>query len=773
MLGETGYHAFANLSKGFKWDKVKAKLEEMKQEGGDSATKELVNIMPAGRWSALHQAAMETGMAGNKVAQKRGIKAMEDLLSYGADPSLMNNKGETALMVFEDYVTKSKSPSSPPSKPGRLLLLEAELKYNLDPHAQPDNDIKVYINDGNGYKWHTSTARPHQIEAFTQFCRLSSADQLKGYNYENKVQPGEPVLIKFDIKRDKMGSMPYMIKDDHKKTMVPITDNQDGVRYPIWFGEVQPDPPDTEGALPPNGWLCTDQCIAPESTWPSPQSSRTTYVYLQENGDAIVEGRHGITRLVRISGIDLNQSKSIVNDPFKNAFYPTNKLLHYSTSTYDGQIYQPDQEGTEIMREIRNPDIAKGTRQLFVLPSQLNGAEYGSYDDGSIVERVDEGSHHTNYLGDDTGGPRGQLACSLEVAQVILKYAANSVHPYGINYVRNIIDDIPNITLVNGYLKIGNEITESDVKKFSDKLGLMECLASEDNPVTGYNPDKQYTEVVKLSSGPLFGDNTKRVDLIYTSAVPIGYSFSFNAYQGDPAGENEYDRHLRKIAQLVIYGQYVCALKYACKRAGDLKERENLKVYQVNLMPLGGGVFNNRREDIMNAICHAIHTVGSYPNFELLELKLVLFDGCINPVRINKNGKHSTRGDYWRPGPRKFGSEVTDSNGDQESYGTILHRLKNGGDSQTHVSTGKKARVVQSKPKANKLTLTRKRSPNSDSRGNRSVQRRRNRSGQRRRNRSGQRRRNRSGQRRRNRSGQRRRNISGQRRRNRSGQRRR
>ena len=49
------------------------------------------------------------------------------------------------------------------------------------------------------------------------------------------------------------------------------------------------------------------------------------------------------------------------------------------------------------MREIRNPDIAKGTRQLFVLPSQLNGAEYGSYDDGSIVERVDEGSHHTNY----------------------------------------------------------------------------------------------------------------------------------------------------------------------------------------------------------------------------------------------------------------------------------------------------------------------------------------------------------------------------------------
>ena len=62
-------------------------------------------------------------------------------------------------------------------------------------------------------------------------------------------------------------------------------------------------------------------------------------------------------------------------------------------------------------------DTKRPRRQIFLLPSQLNAAEYQSQDE--IVERIQE------YINDKTGGPRGQLAGDPAVAQFIIDNAAN------------------------------------------------------------------------------------------------------------------------------------------------------------------------------------------------------------------------------------------------------------------------------------------------------------------------------------------------------------
>jgi hypothetical protein len=65
--------------------------------------------------------------------------------------------------------------------------------------------------------------------------------------------------------------------------------------------------------------------------------------------------------------------------------------------------------GEEIGQKIEN-EI-----RIFILPSQLNGAEYPS--NNYVVENISE------YLYDNTGGPRGQLAVNPGAGQFILNNA--------------------------------------------------------------------------------------------------------------------------------------------------------------------------------------------------------------------------------------------------------------------------------------------------------------------------------------------------------------
>ena len=220
-------------------------------------------------------------------------------------------------------------------------------------------------------------------------------------------------------------------------------------------------------------------------------------------------------------------------------------------------------------------------QKVFVLPSQLNGAEYPNPD--FIVTKLQ------SYMTDRTGGPAGQLAADPGVAQFIIDNAANNDtelfdHDSGINNVR-LMGDIPGITLKNGYLQVKDD---ANISEFENKISQMTVLGVRDVPVRGL-----------MSGGQrefFYADHT--VDLIYGSAVPIQsdpdpkspYYDSWAPYYG-----NSNHPTVRRIANVTLFAQYVGSFRLAILRG-------NCNIY---LMLLGGGVFSNRFDDIKDAISSA------------------------------------------------------------------------------------------------------------------------------------------------------------------------
>ena len=205
-----------------------------------------------------------------------------------------------------------------------------------------------------------------------------------------------------------------------------------------------------------------------------------------------------------------------------------------------------------------------GRRNMFVLPSQLNAAEYPNQN--KIVGDVAE------YFGDDSGGPRGQLGADLSIAQFIIDMACNSYRPnQGINNVR-LMGNINGVTLKNGYLQVKDT---ADTKQFEKQLSEMTVLGVRDVPVRGL--DKTFTKFVQK-------DHT--VDLIYGSAVPIGDTYGYGNGSGTA---------VKRIAQLTLFAQYVGAMRLAVTR----------QKCDLILMPLGGRYFVNELENIRLAIINA------------------------------------------------------------------------------------------------------------------------------------------------------------------------
>ena len=228
---------------------------------------------------------------------------------------------------------------------------------------------------------------------------------------------------------------------------------------------------------------------------------------------------------------------------------------------------------------------ASGNRQkVFVLPSQLNGAEYSSQDDKDIVTRLQ------SYMGDRTGGPAGQLAADPGVAQFIIDNAANDItkkidHNSGINNVR-LMGDIPGITLKNGYLQVKDN---ADIQKFENNISQMTVLGVRDVPVRGLTSGKDREF--------FYADHT--VDLIYGSAVPIQSDPDPKSPYYDPYAPyygNSNHETVRRIANVTLFAQYVGSFRLAILRGGKCN---------IYLMLLGGGVFSNRFDDIKDAISSA------------------------------------------------------------------------------------------------------------------------------------------------------------------------
>jgi hypothetical protein len=130
---------------------------------------------------------------------------------------------------------------------------------------------------------------------------------------------------------------------------------------------------------------------------------------------------------------------------------------------------------TPIIGKIQT-EIQKPTRRhkIFVLPSQLNAAEYPN--DITIITNVDY------YKYDPTGGPLGQLSADPGVAQFIIDNACNeNRRDKGINNVR-LMGEIKGIRLHNGYLKVKDNV---DVEAFKEAIPNMTIFGIKDIPVRG------------------------------------------------------------------------------------------------------------------------------------------------------------------------------------------------------------------------------------------------------------------------------------------------
>ncbi|CAK9097437.1 Hypothetical protein SCF082_LOCUS45705 [Durusdinium trenchii] len=250
---------------------------------------------------------------------------------------------------------------------------------------------------------------------------------------------------------------------------------------------------------------------------------------------------------------------------------------------------------SEVMFEIQKEENAKA---LFVLPSQMNGAEYPSHT--SVVEHVDD------YKKDDTGGPRGQLASHPAVAQFLLDNAANAKNNNGgINAIHEIAD-IPGFELVNGYLNVKDTYTVvMHLEQLEARLNTLRTLVMEDVPARGLKPDLKG-----------FSRSSHKVGLVYASAVPV------DAYV-NKGGDTDYQI---KVAELILLAQYYGALKYAAEKEkqhlGPLEGRPPRKVF---LMPLGGGAFKNPWEIIGKSMAKAVQMLDE-DSLRLLDISALTFD---------------------------------------------------------------------------------------------------------------------------------------------------
>lgn len=230
---------------------------------------------------------------------------------------------------------------------------------------------------------------------------------------------------------------------------------------------------------------------------------------------------------------------------------------------------------SEIIAEIQKPE-SEGA--YFVLPSQLNGAEYPS--PTQVVNRIED------YQWDNTGGPRGQLAVHPAAGQFIIDNAACDHRRDGINAVDTLLARNPTFSLKNGYLEmpLPNSDAESHAlsTKFLASIDTLRPLLMSGIPASGLTPSKQR-----------YSEATHKVNLVYASAVPL------ETYNNRPSSQVQKDLH-NKIAEGVLVAQYYGALKTAANRA------QLGTTATVFLMPLGGGVFNNPFSSIAKSISKAV-----------------------------------------------------------------------------------------------------------------------------------------------------------------------
>jgi len=244
---------------------------------------------------------------------------------------------------------------------------------------------------------------------------------------------------------------------------------------------------------------------------------------------------------------------------------------------------------SEIMKEIQKPENAGA---YFVLPSQLNGAEYPSHT--SIIKRIED------YKFDNTGGPRGQLAVHPAAGQFILANAASDENPNGINAIDEILEQLSDtgFKLKNGYMKIDPAKSHVALQKFKGHLHTLRPLIMKDVIANGWLPSK---------GG--WSDGQHAVNLVYASAVPV------DAYLN--SGTTPFDLD---VAELVLIAQYYGSLKFA---ADQSPPGSTTKIF---LMPLGGGVFSNPWDRIARGMARSVEMLNP-SQLSKLDITVLTWEG--------------------------------------------------------------------------------------------------------------------------------------------------
>ena len=192
---------------------------------------------------------------------------------------------------------------------------------------------------------------------------------------------------------------------------------------------------------------------------------------------------------------------------------------------------------------------------------------------------------------DHTGGPRGQLACDLGLAQFLLDNAAHSLDPgRGIDHLR----DRAELHNHNGYLvnaAAGGQLQPA----------LVSILAALDVPVAGVDPG--------LTHLPAAAAHT--VGLVYASAVPMGAAYG----NAGPRAEH--------VAKALLTVQYAAAIRAAALSRAPV---------DLFLMPLGGGVFGNDWEWIARAAASAAAATAPQIRASGMRLHMLAWEG--NPREV-------------------------------------------------------------------------------------------------------------------------------------------
>lgn len=268
---------------------------------------------------------------------------------------------------------------------------------------------------------------------------------------------------------------------------------------------------------------------------------------------------------------------------------------------------------SEVMAEMQKPENAHA---FFVLPSQFNGVEFPSH--CSVVEAIEE------YKYDNTGGPAAQLAAHPAIGQFLLANAATQGRPDGISSVRRVLRQANTalrekgvtsqkqmFDVINGYLKMPVPDCDETATLALDALRMalpsLRLLVTFDAKVQG------------LAAGRTqFSTADHSVNLVYASAVPINaYVNGIGAVQKN-FGDEKMKEFQSAIARLLLLTQYFGSLRTAANFARDRGRRS-----KVFLMPLGGGVFRNPWESIVESIARAVELLPA-EDLEWLDIGILV-----------------------------------------------------------------------------------------------------------------------------------------------------